>query len=382
MKLIHLSDLHLGKRVNEFSMLEDQRYILGEIVTIIDREQPDGVLIAGDVYDKSVPAAEAVTLLDEFLVQLAGRSIPVFLISGNHDSPERMAFGGRLMAHSGIYPAPVYDGSVAPLTLTDAHGPVRIYLLPFVKPAQVRRVFPDREIETYTDALSAAIGAMDIDPACRNVLVTHQFVTGAARCDSEELSVGGTDNVDAAVFAPFDYVALGHIHGPQKVGRDTVRYCGTPLKYSFSETGHKKSVTVVELGPKGDVAVSVRPLTPLRDLVELRGTYEELSFRGFYEGTHYREDYVHITLTNEEDIPDAVGKLRVIYPYLMKLDYDNARTRAGTQIDGAQDAPRKSPLELMEEFYEKQNGRPMEDKQRDFVQKLIEEIWEGEACGR
>ncbi len=376
MKFIHLSDLHLGKRVNEFSMLEDQQYILTEILRIVDAEKPDGVLIAGDVYDKSVPSAEAVALLDDFLVRLSKQSLRVFLISGNHDSPERMAFGGRLMERSGVYLAPVYDGKVAPITLTDEYGPVKVYLLPFVKPAHVRRCFPEQEISTYTDALHAAIEAMNVDAAERNVLVTHQFVTGAARCDSEELSVGGTDNVDATVFDPFDYVALGHIHGPQQVGRATVRYCGTPLKYSFSEAGHQKSVTVVELGPKGSVSVRTVPLIPQRDLVELRGTYEELTFRGFYEGTSYRADYVHITLTDEEDIPDAVRKLQIIYPYLMKLDYDNKRTRAGIHPDGVEDLERKSPLELLEEFYEQQNGQPMDEEQRAFAQTLMERIWE------
>lgn len=376
MKFIHLSDLHLGKRVNEFSMLEDQQYILTEILRIVDAEKPDGVLIAGDVYDKSVPSAEAVALLDDFLVRLSKQSLRVFLISGNHDSPERMAFGGRLMERSGVYLAPVYDGKVAPITLTDEYGPVKVYLLPFVKPAHVRRCFPEQEISTYMDALHAAIEAMNVDAAERNVLVTHQFVTGAARCDSEELSVGGTDNVDTTVFDPFDYVALGHIHGPQQVGRATVRYCGTPLKYSFSEAGHQKSVTVVELGPKGSVSVRTVPLIPQRDLVELRGTYEELTFRGFYEGTSYRADYVHITLTDEEDIPDAVRKLQIIYPYLMKLDYDNKRTRAGIHPDGVEYLERKSPLELLEEFYEEQNGQPMDEEQRAFAQTLMERIWE------
>lgn len=375
MKLIHLSDLHLGKRVNEFSMLEDQQYILTEILQIIDREKPNGVMIAGDVYDKSVPSAEAVALLDDFLVRLAKRDLQVFLISGNHDSPERMAFGGRLMAQSGVHLAPVYDGKVSPITLTDEYGPVNLYLLPFLKPAHVRRCFPEREILTYTDALAAAIEAMGVDPAQRNVLVTHQFVTGAARCDSEEISVGGTDNVDVSVFEPFDYVALGHIHGPQQVGRETVRYCGTPLKYSFSEAKHQKSVTVVELGEKGAVSVRTVPLTPMRDLAELRGTYEELTFRGFYQGRSYPRDYVHITLTDEEDIPDAVSKLRIIYPNLMKLDYDNKRTRAGIVLEGAEDQQR-SPLELLEEFYEKQNGQPMGEEQRAFAKNLMERIWE------
>lgn len=377
MKFIHLSDLHLGKRVNEFSMLEDQRYILAEILEIIDREAPDGVLIAGDIYDKSVPSAEAVALLDDFLVRLSARNLQVFLISGNHDSAERMAFGGRLMAGSGIHMAPVYNGTTPPLTLTDIHGPVDLYLLPFLKPAHVRRCFPDQEITSYTDAVKAAIDAMPLDTTRRNVLVTHQFVTGAARCDSEELSVGGSDNVDAAVFDPFDYVALGHIHGPQQVGRETIRYCGTPLKYSFSEARHQKSLTVVELEEKGHVTVRTVPLHPLRDLVELRGTYEELTLRDFYESAGYRQNYVHITLTDEDDIPDAVGKLRILYPYLMKLDYDNSRTRAGLlPTDGFENAPSRSPMELLETFYEAQNGQAMSDAQRSYARDLIEHIWE------
>ncbi len=379
MKLIHLSDLHLGKRVNEFPMLEDQRHILLEIIKIIDQEQPDGVLIAGDVYDKSVPSAEAVALLDDFLVRLSKRNLQVFIISGNHDSPERIAFGGRLMERSGVHLAPVYNGKIDPIQLIDEYGPLNVYLLPFIKPAHIRRIFPEREIDSYTDALSVAIEAMGIDLAARNVLVTHQFVTGASRCDSEEISVGGADNVDSSVFDCFDYVALGHLHGPQQVDRETVRYCGTPLKYSFSEAGHKKSLTVVEFGPKGNVDLHTVPLTPMRDMVELRGTYNELTLQKFYEGTGYQESYLRITLTDEDDIPDAMRKLQIIYPYLMKLDYDNQRTRAGGQIEETESIQQQSPLELLDKFYEKQNGQAMGESQRAFAKKLMEEIWEEEA---
>ncbi len=377
MKLIHLSDLHLGKRVNEFSMLEDQQYILEEILRIIDSEKPDGVLIAGDVYDKTVPSAEAVTLLDEFLVQLSKRDTQTFLISGNHDSAERLAFGGRLMEQSGIHIARVYNGVLAPLTLRDEYGPVDLYLLPFLRPVQVRRFFPESEIATYTEAMAAVLGAADIDKTHRNVLVTHQFVTGAQTCDSEELSVGGTDNVDVSVFDDFDYVALGHIHGPQKIGRETVRYCGTPLKYSFSEVGHKKSVTVVELAEKGSVVIRTVPLVPKRDMSELRGAYNELMLRENYEGKPFRNDYLRITLTDEEDIPNAVNNLRTVYPYIMRLDYDNRRTRTESHVDGAEQVERKRPLTLFEEFYESQNGQPMSEEQRSFAKQLMERIWEG-----
>lgn len=382
MKLIHLSDLHLGKKVHEASMLEDQRYILQEILGIIDEEVPEAVLIAGDVYDKSVPSAEAVRLLDDFLVELSRRPLQTCLISGNHDSPERLSFGGRLMEKSGVHIAPVYDGTLTPLTLTDAYGPVDIYLLPFLKPAHVRRFFPEREITSYTDAMAAVLEAAEVDTDRRNVLVTHQFVTAGSeqpdRSDSEELSVGGTDNVEACVFDAFDYAALGHIHGPQRVGRETVRYCGTPLKYSFSEAHHHKSVTVVELEEKGTVRVSTRPLTPMRDMVELRGTYNEIMLHSFYDGTSWPDDYVHITLTDEDDIPNAIGNLRTVYRNLLLLSYDNTRTRSSTVVQGAEEMERKTPLMLLEEFYEQQNGLPMNEEQQQFAQKMIEDIWEGQ----
>lgn len=382
MKLIHLSDLHLGKKVHEVSMLEDQRYILQEILGIIDEEAPEAVLIAGDVYDKSVPSAEAVRLLDDFLVELSRRPLQTCLISGNHDSPERLSFGGRLMEKSGVHIAPVYDGTLTPLTLTDAYGPVDIYQLPFLKPAHVRRFFPEREITSYTDAMAAVLEAAEVDTDRRNVLVTHQFVTAGSeqpdRSDSEELSVGGTDNVEACVFDAFDYTALGHIHGPQKVGRETVRYCGTPLKYSFSEAHHHKSVTVVELEEKGTVRVSTRPLIPMRDMVELRGTYNEIMLHSFYDGTSWPDDYVHITLTDEDDIPNAIGNLRTVYHNLLLLGYDNTRTRSSTVVQGAEEMERKTPLMLLEEFYEQQNGLPMNEEQQQFAQKMIEDIWEGQ----
>ena len=376
MKLIHLSDLHIGKRVNEISMIEDQEYILLQILQIIDEEKADAVLIAGDVYDKSIPSAEAVTLFDDFLCRLAKRNVPVLIISGNHDSPERLAFGNRLMENCGIHISPVYDGNIAAVTLKDLHGDVDFWLLPFIKPAHVKRYFPDEGIETYTDACRVATEKMGMDASKRNVLLTHQFVTGAATCESEEISVGGSDNVDASVFEAFDYVALGHIHGPQNIGSNRIRYCGTPLKYSLSEATHHKSVTVVNLGPKGELELQLRPLTPKHDLRQIRGTFAELTDKSFYEGTA-TEDYIHIALTDEEDVPEAVGKLRLIYPNLMHLKYDNTRTRTNRVIDGAEDVQRKSPLELFGELYELQNNQPMSDQQRDFTQELIESIWEG-----
>lgn len=375
MKLIHLSDLHLGKRVNEFPMLEDQRYILQQILEVIDAERPDAVLIAGDVYDKPLPPESAVALLDGFLTALTDRGLPVLVISGNHDSPERLAFASGLLEKSGVYIAPVYDGTVTPVTLTDEYGPVDIFLLPFVKPVHVRRAFPEESIDSYTDAVRCAVAHMPLDTARRNVLVTHQFVTGAVRCESEELSVGGTDNVDAQVFDGFDYVALGHLHGPQNVGDDRIRYCGMPLKYSFSEVKHEKSVTVVELGAKGTRTVRQVPLRPLRDMIELRGTYDEVTARRFYEALD-KTAYCRVILTDENDIPEAMGKLRAVYPNLMELQYDNRRTRGGGPAADAQAAVRQSPMELFSVFYEQQNGTGLTDRQREYLAAVMEEIWE------
>lgn len=465
MKFIHLADLHIGKRVNAFPMLEDQRYILKQILTILREEQPDGgVILAGDIYDKAIPSAEAVELFDEFLTQLAALKLRVFIIAGNHDSPERIAFGNRLMDCSGIYLSPVYDGhvkcitcldsasgttlsaanaidpnaSTRPADSTDTAGaatrtpPVDVYLLPFLKPANVRRFYPEETIESYTDAMRVAIAHMDIDPTHRNLLVTHQFVTGASRSDSEDISVGGTDNVDASVFAPFDYVALGHLHGPQQVRfqsaaevdavdqeltpevADTIgnaaadseassadrsespasaventtvgpviRYAGTPLKYSFSEAHHHKSVTVVEIGEKKadgvvDVCIGTRELKPLHDMREIRGSYEELTLRANYEGTA-TDDYIHATLTDEIEVPDAARHLQVIYPNLMKLDYDNARTRGqGSERLELEQLEEKSPLDLFSELFEKQNHKDMTEEQARYVQAQMEKIWEAQ----
>lgn len=376
MKIMHLSDLHLGKRVNEFSMMEDQEYILTKIINIIDEQKPQAILIAGDVYDKSVPSAEAVELFDDFLVRLSTRNLKVFVISGNHDSAERIAFGGRLMDKSGIYMSPVFNGTIAPIPLEDEFGTVNFYLLPFIKPSNVRRFFPEETIESYTDALNAAITHMNIDSKERNILITHQFVTGASRTESEDISVGGSDNVDAGIFEGFDYVALGHIHAAQKCGSEFIRYSGTPLKYSFSEANDHKTVTMLDIRSKGDMELSFFPLVPKRDMVEIKGSYDELVLKSFYEGTSYQEDYMHITLTDEEDIPDVLTKLRTVYKNIMKLDYDNVRTRHYAEINGTSDVKTKTDLELFSEFYECQNGQSMSDEQTALISRLIEEIRE------
>lgn len=376
MKFIHLSDLHLGIRVNDFSMSEDQRYILDRILDIIDSEAPDGIIIAGDIYDKSMPPAEAVAMFDDFISSIAERKIKTFIISGNHDSAERIAFGSRIMNAGGIYLSPVYNGDIKPVVMEDEYGSVNIYMLPFVRPSAVRAFYPDDDTDSYSSAVGTAVKHMNADFSQRNIIITHQFVTGAVRSDSEDISVGGTDNVSADIFADFDYTALGHIHKPQNIGSERIRYCGTPLKYSFSEAKQDKSVTVIELGKKGDVNVRTVKLIPLRNMTELKGRYEELMKKSFYEGTGYTEDYVHITLTDENDIPDAVSKLRLVYHRLMKMDYDNARTKKQSIIEGMTSAREADPEKLFGEFFESQNNVPMNDEQAAFVSGIIKEVWE------
>ncbi len=375
MKLFHLSDLHLGKRLNEFSLIDDQRYILKEILTQVNKEKPDGILIAGDVYDRSVPSEDAMKLWDEFLVSLCEKKIEVFAISGNHDSAIRFSDHGQLVDSAGIHLSPVYDGKAKHYTLSDKKVSVNIYMLPFIKPAVIRSIFPDEKIDDYTDACRVAIEHMNIKKDETNILIAHQFVTGAQRCESEEVTVGGLDNVDSSVFDDFDYVALGHIHGKQRIKRDEVRYCGTPLKYSFSEKDHKKSITVIDIDENKKISISEILLTPLHDLRQIKGTYLELTSKKNYENTA-TDDYIHAILTDEDDVIDAIGKLRVIYPNLMKLSYDNTRTQKSGQITDIQNVEKKTPIELFDEFYEKQNNTKMSNEQRKFAIECIESIWE------
>lgn len=372
MRLLHLSDLHLGKRLNGCSLLEDQRAMLDEVLDL--SEEADVVLLAGDIYDKAAPSAEAVTLFDRFLTRLSGRGKPVCIVSGNHDSPQRLSFGARLMGESGVHIAPVYDGRLEPVVFQDQWGEVAVWLLPFLKPAALRPVCPEESVSTCQEAVAWALGQVTLDPARRNVLVAHQYVAGTALCQSEELNIGGLDQVDAALFDGFDYVALGHIHTPQQVGRETVRYCGSPLKYSASEAGQTKGGLLVTLEEKGKVTVEQRPIRPLHDLVCLKGSYLELTDRRFYQDRD-REDYTYITLTDEEDVPQAMGKLRTVYPNLLGLRYDNARTRTRQQVS-VPGPEEQRPMELLERFYQTQNNRPLSDEQRAYVRGLLDELWE------
>ena len=371
MKFIHISDLHLGKRLHETSLIEDQNYILNQILDIIDDEKPSALLIAGDIYDKSTPSAEAVSLFDLFLSNLAKKGVQVFIISGNHDSAERIAFGSKIMGAVGVHLSPVYNGEIAPITMQDENGEINVYMLPFIKPSHVRRFYEKEEINSYNDALKVAVAKMNIDKTKRNILITHQFVTGATRSESEE-SVGGTDNIDASVFFDFDYVALGHLHAPQYCQKKNIRYSGTPLKYSFAETKDVKSVTVVTLNKKGDESeIKTVDLKPLRDMKKIRGTFNDL-----INMADRCEDYVQITLTDEQEIPNAMNRLQTVYKNALELKYDNQRTRANATILAVDDIKTKSPYELFLDFYIERNNAEMSDVQKEYIKNLIEKIEE------
>lgn len=383
MKILHTSDLHIGKHANEYSMIEDQKHILKQIVQIARDEQVDAVILAGDIYDRSLPPAEAVSLFDDFLVDLAGLGKPLFIISGNHDSAERIAFASRIMQECKVYLSPVYNGCVEPVVLNDGTTEVAFYLLPFIKPATVR-YYAEKlhegedgekvDIKSYDEAVRFAIGQMDVDPSRRNVIVTHQFITGANRTDSED-NIGGLDNIDASVFDQFDYVALGHLHRPQFCGRETVRYSGTPLKYSFSEVNDEKSVTIVEINGTEAPVITEHPLTPLRDWYDLRGTYAELTEKSFYDGKGYQEGYVRITLTDKTDIPDGLRKLRCIYHRIAEFGYENRMPNGSSSVGAPTNITELKPGELFAELFKRQNGEDMSDEQRAYLNDIIDSIF-------
>lgn len=376
MKILHLSDLHFGKRLNNFSLLEDQYHINQQIFKLAEDTHIEAVIIAGDVFDKQIPSAGAIQLFDDFLNFWAELNLPVFIISGNHDSAERLSFGANIFSNNNIYISPVYNGQITPITLNDAYGKINFYLLPFIKPATVRPFFPDEKINSYTEAVQTVLKKLPLNKNERNILIAHQFVTGAVLSDSEEIVVGGLDNVDAHVFDAFDYVALGHIHTPQTILRDSIRYCGTLLKYSFSEANQQKCATVIDIKAKGQMDITAYPVKPLHDMRKIKGTYAELTDRQNYIGTD-TDDYILATLTDEEDVPDAIGRLRSIYPNIMQLDYDNIRTRTRNNIEAVDINTSKAPLELFGEFYKLQNNQPLNETQSQIMQDLIAAIWEG-----
>lgn len=377
MKLLHLGDLHIGKSVCDFHMIEDQKYILGQVLDLIEKHGIDAVLIAGDVYDKSIPGEEAVRLLDWFLCRLAERNTETFLISGNHDSDERLHFGSSLFEANKIHISAKYDGTVYKRVLQDEFGKVNIYLLPFVKASQVRYFYPEEDITSYEDAVKAALAHGDIDPSERNVLVAHQFVAGKSeepRLGGSEgaatINVGAIEKIGVDCFDDFDYVALGHIHSPQKIGRDTVRYSGSPLKYSLSEADNTKSVPVVTLEEKGQVSVDLIKLKPLRDMRHLKGRMDQLLNP---KNIAAPEDYIYVTLTDDDPVDNVMGIFQQYYPNTMKILYDNAHTREVQQVDITNITQQKSYPQLISDFYRMMYGCDISDEELQMMKEAAKE---------
>lgn len=385
MKFLVLSDLHLGRQLHRYPLQEEQAEMLERIRLIVHAEQPQAVLIAGDVYDRSIPPVYATQLLDTFLAALT-RETTVFVVSGNHDSAERLSFLSGPLRESGLHISPVYRGQITPVTLADDAGPVDVWLLPFLKAATVRPFFPEEAIETTNDAVACAIRHMDIDPTRRNVLVAHQFVAGGTLSGSEEtpayatadVSVGGSDLVEARLFDAFDFVALGHLHRRQNVGSARIHYCGTPMAYDFSEVGMEKSVTIAELGDDRSVKLRQVSIPAPRRLVEVRGCFEEITGDAFIRHAD-RDAYTHVILTDDAPIPDVMNRLRQVYPRITHLDWDNARTRQEEDFSTAADTEKHTPLSLFSAFYHQANGADMTDEQTRYIEHLIREIWEGRA---
>ncbi|WP_448902009.1 exonuclease SbcCD subunit D [Eubacterium sp.] len=375
MRFLHLADLHIGKRVSGFSMIEDQKFVFEQVYNVIENEKIDGIIMAGDIYDKPVPSAEAVKLFDEMLTRLVSINLPIFVISGNHDSAERIGFGSDILSAAKVYMSRVYNGNLQKIELEDDYGKINIYLLPFIKPATVKNIYKEAEIKDYDDALAYVLSQEKIDETKRNVIVSHQFVTGAMRSESEEVSVGGLDNVSVENYDAFDYVALGHIHRAQQMGRESARYAGTLLKYSFSEENHNKSMTIVDLKEKGNIEIKEIPVKPLHDLKTIKGKFSEITSEEFYKELK-KENYYRAVLTDDDDILNAIGKLKSIYPNLMSMEYDNTRTRSYSVVDNVETGEAKSPLDYFEEFFEKQNGRKMSEKQRDYLLEILGEAKE------
>lgn len=375
MRFLHLADLHIGKRVNGFSMIEDQKFVFEQVYNVIENEKIDGIIMAGDIYDKPVPSAEAVKLFDEMLTRLVSINLPIFVISGNHDSAERIGFGSDILSAAKVYMSRVYNGNLQKIELEDDYGKINVYLLPFIKPATVKNIYKEAEIKDYDDALEYVLSQEKIDETKRNVIVSHQFVTGAMRSESEEVSVGGLDNVSVENYEAFDYVALGHIHRAQQMGRESARYAGTLLKYSFSEEKHNKSMTIVDLKEKGNIEIKEIPVKPLHDLKTIKGKFSKITSEEFYKELK-KEDYYRAVLTDEDDILNAIGKLKSIYPNLMSMEYDNTRTRSYSVVDNVETGEAKSPLDYFEEFFEKQNARKMSEKQRNYLLEILGEARE------
>ncbi len=394
MKIIHTGDWHLGKIVNEFSMIEDQEYILNQLITVIEKEKPDALIIAGDLYDRSIPPVEAVELLDKTLSKiLLDLKTPILVIRGNHDSATRVSFAGEILTKNGLHIAGVFNKEVKQVILKDKYGPVNFYLIPYIDPRELRQILQDDQIITHDDAMKKTIDHIKqrMNEDERNVLVAHGYVTFMKDkelelevSDSERpLSIGGTDLISGEYFDSFHYTALGHLHGAQKVGSDEIRYAGSILKYSFSETKHHKSVTLVNIDNKGKAQVELINLMPKSDMRIIKGPLNELIDPDIYRENNV-QDYVYAILTDEGELVDPISKLRAVYPNIMGLSRENLREREESRTSAAAGYQNKSKLELFKEFYQSISNNEIADKKLEIIKEIIEDVEKegGVACDR
>ena len=374
MRFLHVADLHIGKRVHERPMLDEQEHAFDQLISIAEDQRVDAVLVAGDVFDRPNPSSVALELSERFLASFVRRNIPVFVIPGNHDSAQQVAYCSTITDAAGLHVARPYRGHIATFSLEDADGPVCVHLLPFVRPLDVRVAFPQREaeIKTHHDAVRVALEEHPLEQGVRHVLVAHQFVTAMGidpeRCESETMSsLGGLDNVDASLFDAFDYVALGHLHGPQRVGRNAVRYAGSPVRYSFSEISQKKAACIVDLDGQGNVSVTQIPLVPLHAMREITCSLEDLE-AGKDTGDH--QDYMHVTLTDRSAY-DAFNRVKAVYPHLLLLSWQEAEIAASSGKMTLSEMKQKSCFELFSDFFTEQTGQSLTDEQRAIVQDIM-----------
>lgn len=371
MRFLHIADLHLGKQMNDLLLLDDQEAVLDQIIHIANDEKVDAVLIAGDVYQRTTPQAEAMALFDRFVSRLVDDGRKIFVISGNHDSALRISYFSSLVKNAGVYVTETFNGELQHVTLHDTDGDLNVWMMPFLRPAHVKRALPNEKITSYQDAVAAVIRHADIDFSKRNLLICHQFIVGCTTCDSEELSIGTLDHIDGTVFDGFDYVALGHIHGPQNVLRDTMRYAGSPLKYSFSEAAHHKSVTIVDMQEKGETRVRTMPLYPLHDVRLIEGKLADIM------SMPYSEDYVWVTIHDELPPPDAKVTLTVNFPNMMKFSVVNSRTKYDLDVKATDVMESKSVAELFSDFYRLQNNDQLPgEAHMQVLNKVIKELEE------
>lgn len=368
MRLIHLADLHIGKRVKGYSLIEDQKHILNQIIKVATEEKVDGIIIAGDIYDNSVPSIEAVNLFDDFICKINEKGIKCFIVSGNHDNVYRISFASQIMSKSGIFVAKRYNGKFTPIVINED---INIWLLPFIRPFEVREHFNEFQTSDYEEMMKTVLNHSEIDENKINILVAHQFVTcngsEPERSESETVSLGTIDNIDVSVFDKFDYVALGHIHKSQAMGRNVVRYAGSPLKYSFSEKNDKKSIVILDIEKK-NINIKFEEFKPLRDMIEVSGYFSEIV------KNERCEDYVKIILKDEDFIVDVKNKLEAIYPNIMEISYDNTYSKSISEMNFDNGEKQQTPFDLFKTFYYTQNSRNMDEKQENIINDVLNEL--------